>query len=51
MIPVSSKFKILDLLLILEQIFQLNQRLYSLSGDVVDTQVLYLEHMSIETLD
>ncbi len=51
MITVSSKSKILDLLLILEQIFQQNQRFQSLSGDVVDTQVLYLEHMSIETLD
>lgn len=56
MIPCSSKSKILELLLTLEQMFSNNPRLQQSTVQSADsseneTRVLYLEHMSKETID
>ncbi len=48
MIPCSNKSKILDLLLFLENLFATNSRFQPVAGDI---GVLYLEHLSAETLD
>lgn len=63
MIPCSSKSKILQLLLTLEAMFISNQRLQNIAQrtqestefretpSVAEPMILYLEHMSKETID